>query len=314
MTTEPDPTTAEQDSTSERRHARFTGGKRPIMMLSSVTLGASGFTLLQEATMLALCFAGLSAILWAWVATSLQLSADDAAARRVQEAEARLEAGLAQPGDDDDEARHRLRLSELWGVTHARLDRYHGIALKQARASFRNAQAAMILGFGMLVGFTVLGLRANSTAGSIVAGTLGVASAGLAGYVSRTFVRSQEAAATHLRSYFDQPLEFSRYLAAERLLNDSDLTRRERAAVVAALVEAMVARPGGPADPGAAGAAMLAAPAAPAGEGQAAAQQPGADQAAADGQAADAGTGQQDPDGQPAAPPSIPDQAQASIP
>lgn len=32
------------------------------------------------------------------------------------------------------------------------------------------------------------------------------------------FARSQEAAATHLRPYVDQPLEFSEYPAAERLV------------------------------------------------------------------------------------------------
>ena len=186
------------------------------------------------------------------------LSRADEAAQRVREAEARLEAALAEPRTEG--TRSGLKLSELWAVTHARLDRYHGIALKQARASFLSAQVAMVTGFAMLVVFTVLGLRSETTAGSVVAGALGVASAGLAGYVSRTFVRSQEAAATHLRSYFDQPLEFSRYLAAERLLNDSDLTRRERAAVVATLAGAMAAGPDAPADAGTAGAALLAVP------------------------------------------------------
>lgn len=37
-------------------------------------------------------------------------------------------------------------------------------------------------------------------------GGLGAASAALAGYVSRTFVKSQDAAAGHLRAYFEQPL------------------------------------------------------------------------------------------------------------
>ncbi|WP_406105592.1 hypothetical protein OG698_25245 [Streptomyces sp. NBC_01003] len=36
-----------------------------------------------------------------------------------------------------------------------------------------------------------------------------------------TFVRPQETAAGHLRAYFDQPLELSHYLAAERLVADT---------------------------------------------------------------------------------------------
>ncbi|MEV7111131.1 hypothetical protein [Streptomyces anulatus] len=78
---------------------------------------------------------------------------------------------------------------------------------------------------------------------AIVAGGLGAVSAALAGYVAKTFVRSQEAAATHLRSYFDQPLELSRYLAAERLVADGELSQEQRGEILSALVQAMVAGP-----------------------------------------------------------------------
>ncbi|MFF4146920.1 hypothetical protein ACFY0A_37600 [Streptomyces sp. NPDC001698] len=129
-------------------------------------------------------------------------------------------------------------------MNHTRLDLYHEIATSQARRSFRNAQAAMILGFVLLVVFVVVGLQAKTTAGSIVAGGLGAVSAALAGFISRTFVKSQEAAAAHLRAYFDQPLEFSRYLAAERMIADAGLTQEQRAAVVTSLVHSMVSGPG----------------------------------------------------------------------
>ncbi|WP_330462184.1 hypothetical protein [Streptomyces sp. NBC_00775] len=125
-----------------------------------------------------------------------------------------------------------------------RLDLYHRIATDQAEESFRNAQIAMASGFVLLVGFTVAAVFAGNPTASIVAGALGVTSAGLAGYVSRTFVRSQESAAGHLRAYFDQPLEFSRYLAAERLIADAELTSEQRAEILASLVRAMVAPEG----------------------------------------------------------------------
>lgn len=140
----------------------------------------------------------------------------------------------------------RLALSELWAVTHSRLDLYHEIATTQASRSFRNAQAAMVLGFGLLVIFVIVALQASTTAGAVVAGGLGAVAAALAGYVSRTFVRSQEAAASHLRAYFDQPLEFSRYLAAERLVADSNLSDEQRAEVVTELAKAMIAGPSAP--------------------------------------------------------------------
>ncbi|MEU1569661.1 hypothetical protein ABZ519_00495 [Streptomyces collinus] len=146
----------------------------------------------------------------------------------------------------EDYRQARLALPELWTVTHRRLDHYHGIALGQARQSFRNAQIAMGLGFTLLTGFVIVALNASSAAGSIVAGGLGAVSAALAGYVSRTFIRSQEAAAGHLRAYFDQPLEFSRYLAAERLMSDAGLSEEKQAEVLSLLVQAMIAGPASP--------------------------------------------------------------------
>ncbi|MFF5307436.1 hypothetical protein ACFY5F_49615 [Streptomyces sp. NPDC013161] len=163
---------------------------------------------------------------------------------RVREAERGLEDALrgSASGDpasnDGDHA--RLTLPELWAVTHRRLDHYHGIALRQAKQSFRNAQIAMGLGFALLIAFVVVAWNAPTTAGSLVAGGLGAASAGLAGFVSRTFIRSQEAAAVHLRAYFDQPLAFSRYLAAERLMADAGLSDERHAEILGALVQAMV--------------------------------------------------------------------------
>ncbi|MEU5929315.1 hypothetical protein ABZ817_38320 [Streptomyces antimycoticus] len=141
----------------------------------------------------------------------------------------------------------RLNLPELWAVTHARLELYHDIATGQARRSFRNAQLAMLVGFGLLVGFVAIALNASTTAGSVVAGGLGAVSAALAGYVSRTFVKSQEVASSHLRAYFDQPLEFSRYLAAERLVANAELSQEQRAEIVTTLVQAIVTGPGVPA-------------------------------------------------------------------
>ncbi|WP_143645633.1 TRADD-N-associated membrane domain-containing protein [Streptomyces swartbergensis] len=137
----------------------------------------------------------------------------------------------------------RLTLPELWAVTHRRLDLYQDIATSQAQKSFRNAQLAMTWGFVLLVVFVLMALEASTTAGSVVAGGLGAISAALAGFVSRTFVKSQETAAAHLRAYFDQPLEFSRYLAAERLVAEARLTPEQRAQVLTSLVQAMVTPP-----------------------------------------------------------------------
>ena len=160
------------------------------------------------------------------------LEAEGATAERELEQENRL-----TTNQDQD----RLALPALWELTHSRLDLYHTIATSQARRSFLTAQVAIGGGFALLVAFAVVASRTYNTAGAITAGALGAVSAALAGYISRTFVRSQEAAASHLRAYFDQPLEFSRYLAAERLLsNNANLPPDKQAAILTILVEAVI--------------------------------------------------------------------------
>jgi len=111
-----------------------------------------------------------------------------------------------------------LELSSLWSLTHSRLDYYHQIATRQAEASFRNSQLAMASGFAVVTLSIFISLIPSSTTSNIVAGVLGATAAALSGFVSRTFLHAQETASAQLRGYFLQPLEFSRYLVAERLL------------------------------------------------------------------------------------------------
>lgn len=134
----------------------------------------------------------------------------------------------------------RLTLVALWEVTHGRLDLYHQIVTNQARRSFGAAQVAIIIGFALLIAFALLAAQAKTTASAISVGSLGAVGAAFAAYIGRTFIRSQESAASHLRAYFDQPLELSRYLAAERLLADAtDLAAEQRAAILSTLVQAI---------------------------------------------------------------------------
>lgn len=137
----------------------------------------------------------------------------------------------------DVEANFDLDLSSLWNLTHKRLDYYHEIATRQAETSFRNAQAAMLGGFGLLFIAIVLSLLSRNVAASIATGLLGAVAAGVGGYISRTFLKSQDSAATHLRAYFLQPLEFSRYLVAERLLNT--LPTEHKTAGILTIIEAI---------------------------------------------------------------------------
>src|SRR5262249_12399359 len=81
---------------------------------------------------------------------------------------------------------------------------------------------------------------AKTTTAAVSAGGLGAVGAAFAAYIGKTFIRSQESAADHLRAYFDQPLELSRYLAAERLLADAkELTPDQRAPILTSLVQSI---------------------------------------------------------------------------
>ncbi|MFC8886387.1 TRADD-N-associated membrane domain-containing protein, partial [Streptomyces cinereoruber] len=155
---------------------------------------------------------------------------------------------LPSPREADAGEGAHLTLPALWDTTHARLTHYHNLALQHAKRSFKSAQAAMWAGFLALGGFVWIAFQASTTAGAVVAGGLGAVAAALSGFITKTFIRSQEASADHLRSYFDQPLELSRYLAAERLMASADLTSEQRAEVITALVTAMVAGPQPPQD------------------------------------------------------------------
>lgn len=162
-------------------------------------------------------------------------------------------AGQASPhprpterAEQRDHRAHKLALASLWDVTHSRLALYHDIATSQAKRSFISAQIAMALGFLLLIGFVAAAVQAEKTAAAAVAGALGAVAAALAAFISRTFIKSQETAAEHLKAYFDQPLEFSRYLAAERLLSDAKLTDDQRAEVVGELVRLIAAGPPNP--------------------------------------------------------------------
>jgi len=137
----------------------------------------------------------------------------------------------------------------LWQVTQKRLDYYHQIATSQSRQSFLYGQVAAAIGLAIVLLCALIAAFANSTAGSVTTGLLGVTGAGLAGYIGATFMRSQDTASQQLRAYFAQPLEFSRFLAAERLLPSiTDVEAREAAtAQLISVIAASVRPPGDPA-------------------------------------------------------------------
>jgi len=129
----------------------------------------------------------------------------------------------------------------LWSATQKRLDIYHKIATSQSERSFLYAQAAAGMGFLVLVVAALIAGISRSTAASIVAGVAGISGGSLAAYIGATFMKSQEMASTQLRAYFNQPLEFSRYLEAERLMNLID--QKDRTETVRSIIRSITKAP-----------------------------------------------------------------------
>lgn len=129
----------------------------------------------------------------------------------------------------------------LWAATQRRLDYYHKIATTQAERSFMYGQIAAGAGFVVIMIAALIAAISRSTAGAIAASITGVSGGGLAAYIGATFMKSQDSAAAQLRAYFLQPLEFSKYLAAERLLPMVDEAGHANA--VSNMINAIMAAP-----------------------------------------------------------------------
>lgn len=152
--------------------------------------------------------------------------------RATQSFEARVQLESLEASEASIEPRS---FEEIWRVNQERLSRYHEIATRQSNVSFGIAQLAA--GFGLLVIVACAGFAAvaETPAAATVAGLLGAAGGGLAGYIGSTFMRSQATAAAQSRAYFIQPLALSRYLLAERLLEQIE-DGKDRGRVASTLI------------------------------------------------------------------------------
>jgi hypothetical protein len=141
----------------------------------------------------------------------------------------------AEAAENETTAHEVPSLTDLWRATQKRLEYYHDLATTQAARSFASAQRAMWAGFVIVLSASVIAVAVSTTTtSSVIVGLLGAAGGMQAAYIARTFLRAQESASAHLRSYFRQPLEFSRFLAAERLVADLEEQARSAALVVIA--------------------------------------------------------------------------------
>jgi hypothetical protein len=111
-----------------------------------------------------------------------------------------------------------LKLATLWAANQKRIDYYHRIATAQAESGFRNGTVASFSGFVIVIAAAVVAAFAGNQTASIAAGAVGIAGGALSAYIGATFIKLQSESATQLRRFFLQPVEFSRMLGAERLI------------------------------------------------------------------------------------------------
>ena len=128
--------------------------------------------------------------------------------------------------------------ASLWAITQRRIDLYHGIATAQAESSFKVGQRATIAGFVAVILLGIVAAFTKSGAAAIAASVIGVAGAAISGYVGATFMKAQSEATAQLRQFFLQPVEFSRMLGVERLVET--LPDGDRAAAVQQIVKSMM--------------------------------------------------------------------------
>lgn len=148
-----------------------------------------------------------------------------------------LKAGIELQQAEAEAGEQDLGLAALWALTQRRLDYCHKIATSQAEKSFTYGVVAAGVGFLVLLATVIAAAASKSTAASAAAGVVGLAASGLSGYLGATFIRLHESSTEQLRAYFTQPLEFSRYLAAERLLGS--LRRRAKEPATRDLIRAL---------------------------------------------------------------------------
>lgn len=135
-------------------------------------------------------------------------------------------------------AEDALELKEIWAVNQQRLDYYHEIAISQSKMSFISTQVATGLGFALIVTVGWIAAQATDPLGTITAGAVGIVGGGLSAFIGATFMKSQSRASAQLQQFFLHPVEYSRLLGAERLIEDLDPPQKAEAVKI--IVEAMM--------------------------------------------------------------------------
>lgn len=139
---------------------------------------------------------------------------------------------LNQPGNNEiSEKVKSADFDTLWREAKDNIEIYHTLATRQAKDSFRAGRIAAIVGFVAVIVIGVVVAFASNGTSAIAASIVGVAAAGMSGYIGATFMKAQTESSAQLRQFFLQPVEAERLLALERLMDKLDDEHKSQAII-----------------------------------------------------------------------------------
>ncbi|MFJ2093520.1 hypothetical protein ACIOEW_30235 [Streptomyces sp. NPDC087901] len=121
-----------------------------------------------------------------------------------------------------DNLRERMELASLVNFNRVLLEKYHGIATRQANKSFVSSLIAMSIGLLVLVGAFVASMQFNALGERIFIGSLAALATAFVGYLSKTFLAVYDRSLQQLNQYFNQPVLNGYFLTAERIVERLD--------------------------------------------------------------------------------------------
>ncbi|MFD0378681.1 hypothetical protein [Streptomyces sp. NPDC127112] len=133
-------------------------------------------------------------------------------AARKQQDQARLDNAAGK-------LKERMELASLVDFNRILLERYHGIATKQANKSFYSSLGAMIVGLLVLIVAFAASMQFNALGERIFIGSLAALSTVFIGYLSKTFMVVYDRSLQQLNQYFNQPVLNQYFLSAERIVD-----------------------------------------------------------------------------------------------
>ncbi|MFI8823411.1 hypothetical protein [Streptomyces sp. NPDC053431] len=123
--------------------------------------------------------------------------------------------------------KEHMELASLVNFNRLLLERYHGIATKQANKSFISAIVAMGVGLAVLVGAFIASMHFTAQGERLFIGSLAALATGFVGYLSKTFLAVYDRSLQQLNQYFNQPVLNQYFLTAERITDQLEGQKRD---------------------------------------------------------------------------------------